>query len=66
MFGWFFMLLGLLFVGLKLGGVIAWSWFFVLLPFLLWIGIVAGILVFMTFIAVVAATLGIDLNKRVR
>lgn len=31
----FFFLLGLLFVGLKLGGLIAWSWWLVLLPFYL-------------------------------
>ena len=29
----FFGLLGLLFIGLKLGGVIGWSWWLVLLPF---------------------------------
>lgn len=29
-------LLGLLFIGLKLGGVINWSWFWVLTPF--WFG----------------------------
>lgn len=28
----FFSLLGLLFIGLKLGGIINWSWWFVLLP----------------------------------
>lgn len=28
----FFSLLGLLFIGLKLGGVISWSWWLVLLP----------------------------------
>lgn len=33
---YFLMLLGLLFIGLKLAGVIAWSWFFVTMP--LWIG----------------------------
>ena len=30
--------LGLLFIGLKLGGVIAWSWLWVLSPF--WLGLV--------------------------
>lgn len=29
----FFGALGLLFIGLKLGGVIAWSWWWVLAPF---------------------------------
>lgn len=41
-------LLGILFVGLKLAGVIAWSWWLVLLPFyagvILWLGaIVLGV-----------------------
>lgn len=30
--GSFFMLLGLLFIGLKLGNIIDWSWWLVLLP----------------------------------
>ena len=30
-------LMGLMFIGLKLGGVIAWSWWLVLLPFYIWI-----------------------------
>jgi hypothetical protein len=39
----FFSLLGLLFVGLKLGGVIDWSWFWVTCP--LWFGLaLAGVL----------------------
>lgn len=33
--------LGLLFIGLKLGGVIAWSWLWVLSPF--WIGAVVAL-----------------------
>ena len=33
--------LGLLFIGLKLGGVIAWSWLWVLAPF--WIGAVVAL-----------------------
>jgi hypothetical protein len=42
----FFGLLGILFIGLKLGGVIDWGWFYVLMP--LWIGpaIVLSILSF--------------------
>lgn len=36
-------LLALLFIGLKLGNVIAWSWFWVLSP--LWIGVVLFILI---------------------
>lgn len=46
-------LLTILFVGLKLGGVIDWSWWWVLSP--LWIGfalvavIVAGVLAFAAF-----------------
>ena len=42
--------LGLLFVGLKLGGVIEWSWWFVLAPF--WVG---HVLILLT-IAVVLGT----------
>lgn len=34
-------LLGVLFVGLKLGGVISWSWWWVTLPF--WGGLVVGL-----------------------
>lgn len=36
-------LLGVLFVGLKLGGVIAWPWLWVLAPF--WGGLVFGIVI---------------------
>lgn len=36
-------LLALLFIGLKLGGVIAWSWWWVLSP--LWIGVVIWLLI---------------------
>lgn len=32
MFGWFLMLLQLLFIGLKLADKIQWSWWFVLMP----------------------------------
>tara|TARA_R110000782_G_C14758109_1_gene407855 strand:- start:576 stop:770 length:195 start_codon:yes stop_codon:yes gene_type:complete len=46
-----FGLLGVLFVGLKLGGVIDWSWWYVTLPF--WGGLaliaVAAILFFCSF-----------------
>ena len=38
----FFGLLGLLFIGLKLGGVINWSWWLVLLP--LYGGLAIGLL----------------------
>jgi hypothetical protein len=37
-------MLGLLFIGLKLTGHIAWSWWWVLSPF--WIPVLIGILVF--------------------
>ncbi len=37
-------LLGILFVGLKLGGVIDWSWWWVICPF--WIGFVLFSMVF--------------------
>jgi hypothetical protein len=38
----FFTLLGLLFIGLKLGGVIAWSWLWVLAP--LWMPLALAII----------------------
>jgi hypothetical protein len=37
------MLLGLLFIGLKLAGIITWSWLWVLAP--LWIGLAVGVVV---------------------
>lgn len=36
-------LLGVLFVGLKLGGVISWSWWYVTMPF--WIGFPIALIV---------------------
>lgn len=49
-------LLGVLFIGLKLGGVIAWSWLWVLSPF--WIGPVVfiGFLIIGVLIAAVVNT----------
>jgi hypothetical protein len=38
-------LLLVLFIGLKLGGVIDWSWWWVLSPLLIPLGILAGVLV---------------------
>lgn len=46
-------LLTLLFIGLKLGGVIAWSWIWVLSP--LWIGLVLALLLFGAFLGIGAA-----------
>ena len=40
----FFSLLTILFIGLKLGGLITWSWFFVLAPILIPFIIVSGIM----------------------
>ncbi len=48
-------LLTLLFIGLKLGGVIEWSWVWVLSP--IWIPIAAAIL-FIIVVAIVAALSG--------
>lgn len=45
-----FGLLGVLFVGLKLGGIISWSWWWVTLPF--WIGILTLLVVVIIFAAV--------------
>ena len=42
-------LLALLFIGLKLGGIINWSWWWVLSP--LWIGLLAVVLFVLVFIA---------------
>lgn len=50
------MALGLLFVGLKLSGVIAWSWLWVLAPF--WIGFaVAGALLLVWLLLAILAAL---------
>ncbi len=48
-------LLGVLFVGLKLGGVISWSWWWVTLPFWGGLALVAGIGVIALMIALVQA-----------
>ena len=64
----FCILLGLLFIGLKLGGVIAWSWWLVTLP--LWFGwamlFVGFFLVTMTFIAAVALVVLIEVLEACR
>lgn len=56
-------LLTLLFVGLKLGGCIAWPWWAVLaptwLPFALAYGFVGGTLMVMAFVAFVAAMIAL-------
>jgi hypothetical protein len=41
-----FGLLGVLFVGLKLGGVIDWSWWYVTLPFWGGFALIAGVFIF--------------------
>ena len=46
--------LGLLFIGLKLGRVIAWSWFWVLSPFWIPLAIAIGVCVVVGLIWVVA------------
>jgi hypothetical protein len=46
---------GLLFIGLKLGGVIAWSWLWVLSPFWIPLAISAVILLVAGVIAIVGA-----------
>ena len=43
-------LLGILFIGLKLGGVIDWSWVWVLAPF--WIGACVSIIVLLITLAI--------------
>ena len=50
----FFSLLGLLFIGLKLGKVITWSWWWVLAP--LWIPLaLSGVLLMMAFTVIIKA-----------
>lgn len=53
----FFSLLGLLFIGLKLGGVIDWSWWWVLSPFwlppVLFLGLFAiGFVIYLIYKAI--------------
>jgi hypothetical protein len=55
----FLPLLGLLFIGLKLGGVIAWSWFWVTLP--LWAGLFVALAIF-GVIAVITTLAGISIK----
>ena len=43
--------LGLLFIGLKLTGYIAWSWWLVLLPLYAWVEICLVVVIVMTFLA---------------
>lgn len=45
-------LLGLLFIGLKLGGIIAWSWWWVLAP--LWIPTALAVVLFVIALAAFA------------
>lgn len=52
----FLTLLGLLFIGLKLGEVISWSWPLVLLPLLWWVYLAAAVL---AASAIVAAGFGL-------
>ena len=51
-------LLGVLFVGLKLGGVIDWSWWYVTMPFWIGFAIVAVILAFLGVIWLLATIFG--------
>jgi hypothetical protein len=39
------LLLGVLFIGLKLGHVIAWSWLWVLAPFWIWLALVVLVVI---------------------
>lgn len=48
-------LLGLLFIGLKLGAVIDWNWIWVLAPFWVGIAMFGAIALFVLIVAVVAA-----------
>jgi len=55
----FFGALTLLFIGLKLGGVINWSWFWVLSPLIFSVGLVLFIFLIILIVFVVK-----DTNKR--
>lgn len=48
-------LLGVLFVGLKLGGIITWSWWYVTLPFWGGLALVLGILLVVFIGALIVA-----------
>lgn len=48
-------ILGLIFITLKLTGVIGWSWWWVLSPFWIPIPVVAGILVFALVLALITS-----------
>jgi hypothetical protein len=56
----FFSLLGLLFIGLKLGGVINWSWWLVTLP--IWGG--AALILIFLLIFMFIAMLAVIANRR--
>lgn len=51
----FAILLTVLFVGLKLTGFIAWSWFLVVLPLIVWMAVIALILAVAGGLAIVVA-----------
>ena len=55
----FFTLLGLLFIGLKLGNVITWSWWWVTLP--LWGGI--ALIISIVFILIIIKAIVILISK---
>lgn len=52
-----FTLLGLLFVGLKLGGVIAWSWWWVTAPFWGGIALCVGVMVLYALIVAISCAI---------
>ena len=60
-----FGLLGILFVGLKLTGHIAWSWWWVLLPFYFWLPLfgIVGIVMLIGY-GIAAALDALDRRKR--
>lgn len=47
----FLLFLTIVFIILKLCGVIAWSWWMVLLPFLIWLLFFVAIIIFACFVA---------------
>lgn len=59
-------LLAILFIGLKLGNVITWSWLWVLSPIWIPIGIVLSILIIVAFIFLIIELFKPGYNKKLK
>lgn len=63
----FLHLLTLLFIGLKLTGYIAWSWWWVLSPIWLPRAVIIGVIIFVALVAVILTSIGFlidEINRR--